>query len=577
MNTNNIDIVREQVRNAVPSVSIPPHYSLSEAGLFFIKEGKGDEEPEHIWLGDVIRIIGETRDIASEAWGLLLEWRDREGVLHRWAMPRRWLAQDGSAWLEVLADAGWAVNLGQKSKLKGFFSAVTTSRLVRCVGKVGWYNSCYVLPNAVYGNSGAEEVVLQTGAPVASYKVGGTLEGARELARLTVGNSRLMLAYCAALAGPLLTLAEMDSFVLHLYGDSSCGKSTALHLAGSVWDCYTKKDLPTWRVTDNGLEGRLAVSNDGLILLDEMGQAPAKAVREVAYLVGNGQGKARAKIDGTLRSPSTWSVVGLSSGEITLAAKLHEIDESPMAGQEVRFLDIPADPDAGYGLFETLKGRESPLVLATDIFEMATTHYGLAGRTFLDYLTANFSTIRDNIKPFIDETAKQIAPIGSGGQVLRVTRRFALLVFAGTMAINAGILPAEFSDVLKAIQSCFDAWVGERDFDKAREDKQILEKLQLFFEQHGRSRFQEHTMPEIPIQRMCGYRSDGDEEYWCFPQSFKHEICDKWPHTRVVKVLRKRDLMAFDRPRNLTARRTPRGKNRQEFFVVRYFPSDEND
>ena len=71
-----------------------------------------------------------------------------------------------------------------------------------------------------------------------------------------VGNSRLTVALSMALAPPLLHVVEMEGGGLHFRGSSSIGKTTLLHVAGSVWGGgglagYVRR----WRATDNALEG----------------------------------------------------------------------------------------------------------------------------------------------------------------------------------------------------------------------------------------------------------------------------------------------------------------------------------
>jgi hypothetical protein len=52
--------------------------------------------------------------------------------------------------------------------------------------------------------------------------------------------------------------------------------------------------LQRWRATDNGQEAQAAQHSDGLLVLDELGQVDPKVAGESAYMLANGQGKARA-------------------------------------------------------------------------------------------------------------------------------------------------------------------------------------------------------------------------------------------------------------------------------------------
>ena len=49
----------------------------------------------------------------------------------------------------------------------------------------------------------------------------------------------------------------------------------------------------TWRTTINGLEATAEAHNDGTLFLDELAQVDPRDAAETAYLLANGQGKAR--------------------------------------------------------------------------------------------------------------------------------------------------------------------------------------------------------------------------------------------------------------------------------------------
>lgn len=109
-------------------------------------------------------------------------------------------------------------------------------------------------------------------------------------------------------AAPLIDPAGEDSGGFYLRGPSSCGETTALKLAASVWD-EPKADCRLWRATSNGLEGLAALHNDGLLILDELSQIDPKEAGENACLLANGRGKARAA-----RQSASWRLIFLSAG-----------------------------------------------------------------------------------------------------------------------------------------------------------------------------------------------------------------------------------------------------------------------
>ena len=180
---------------------------------------------------------------------------------------------------------------------------------------------------------------------------------------------------------------------MHWRGSSSTGKTAAGEVAGSVCggggrDGYTV----TWRATDNGIESVAAVHNDGLLVLDEIGQVSADALGGVAYMLANGQGKRRMTRDGSAQPTAAWSLSFLSTGEIGLADKLRESNGGggrAMAGQQVRVLDLPSDAGAGLGVFDTLHQFANGQALADHLKAAAMANYGHPLRAYVRCLVAD--------------------------------------------------------------------------------------------------------------------------------------------------------------------------------------------
>ncbi|MDA5621947.1 DUF927 domain-containing protein, partial [Pasteurella multocida] len=66
------------------------------------------------------------------------------------------------------------------------------------------------------------------------YTVSGTLESwQKEIANNVRNNYSMMLGVAVALVAPMLSILGRDSFGVHLFAESSKGKSTTLHIANS--------------------------------------------------------------------------------------------------------------------------------------------------------------------------------------------------------------------------------------------------------------------------------------------------------------------------------------------------------
>jgi uncharacterized protein (DUF927 family) len=205
--------------------------------------------------------------------------------------------------------------------------------MVRCVPRVGWHGDSYVLPDCTIGPEGSEEILYQPPHDASHYwKVCGRLEEWREhVGQLCRGNSRLMLAVSCGFAGPILKLVGAESGGIHFFGATSTGKTSALVVGGSVCGGGGNSGFTqTWRTTINGLEATAEAHNDGTLFLDELAQVDPHEAAETAYLLGNGQGKARMTRSTAARRKLLWTVLFVSTGELTLA------EHALSAGKQVR-------------------------------------------------------------------------------------------------------------------------------------------------------------------------------------------------------------------------------------------------
>lgn len=570
--------VVEAARKQDDACPMPEGFCLvsdgKRAGLYKL-ETTADGDVKETRLGPPLFVRGMTRDADGSDWGLLLEWHDPDGRLHRWAMPLELLNRQGGEWYGQLASGGWLGLPGCRSKVAAFLLAVRPRKRVRCVPRVGWSDGAYVLPDAVYaGDGGAaagEDVVLQSAGHGGLYTTAGTLDGWKEIAALCVGNSRLSFALCVAFAGPLLRLCGLEGGGFSLEGGSSSGKTTALQAAASVWG--GPAHVRAWRTTDNGLEGLAALHNDGLLVLDELGQASGKTLAESAYMLSNGQGKARSGRDGGLRRSHAWRLLFLSSGELGLADKLAESGLKARAGQEVRFLGVPVEKSQ----LSEWHGLPSAGAVANRIKELAERHYGHAGRAFLRHITGTGGgLLLAQLRPALDALADRFCPADADGQVRRAAQRFALCAVAGDMARQAGILTESF-DAPGSVETCFRDWLAARGGTGPAEDAAILQQVRLFIEQHGASRFQDlDTEQGHGVINRVGFRQKsaaGGTEYFVLPETFRAEVVKGYSPRRAAAVLRKAGWLRSNDGKNSVVRVLPELGRRRVYVVT--LPEDD--
>lgn len=508
---------------------------------------KGDKPPEltQTHVCGPLRVVAVTTNAADGNFGRLLRFKTTLGKWKTWAMPMTLLAGDGVELRAELLYQGLELDPMARGLLAQYVQDKTPKSRIRCVEQTGWAGGgldAFVLPDEVIGPDAAD-VVYQSGEHASDeYTTGGTLAGWQAgIAAQSVGNPLLTLSICAAFAGPVLARCNAESGGIHLVGDSSTGKSTAIEAARSVWGGPGFKR--SWRTTGNGLEGAAALFNDCLLALDEISECDPREVGAIVYSLGNGRGKQRAGRSGAARHIKTWRCSVLSSGERTIATTMTEGGHRIKAGQAVRLLDVPTQ--RAHGAWDTLHRHANGNGLSDDLKREANLNYGHAGRAFLEHLTydeSEFPQALEKIKALPEFTADG----DSDGQIKRAASRFALLALAGELATEYGVTQWPEGEAITAAAVGFTAWRMLRgDHKTSHEHRQILERLAEFLEKHGDSRFSDKDAPLNPersalIRDRAGWyeaASDGTGRRYLFTASGLKEALRGFDFERAKEVL----------------------------------------
>jgi putative DNA primase/helicase len=399
----------------------------------------------------------------------------------------------------------------------------------------------------------SEQIVLQIQTPYNPYQIGGTLEGWEQITIWAEGNSRLTLALSAAFVPPLLQFIGHENFGFNIVGKSSSGKTTALLVAASVWgkgstgqDGYTLN----WNSTVNGLEGVAALHNDTLLPFDEMGQASAQTISAACYRLINGMGKSRANRDGSAKPIKVWRCVLLSTGEKGVAEKIGDEGGKVQAGQLVRIIEIPADAEVGYGLFDCIHEFESAQAFADALKQATATHYGHAARAFIKAVQENRELVIQRLRDGLSsDRRRELLPLNNvDGEVKRVAGHFLITIVAAELAIEFGILNWAKEAPFSAIQECFNVWLTQRGGIDSDEDMALIEKVKSMLIQHGSSRFQDIEKPQ-PCNNRLGFKTKINDKtvFYMPPETFKSELGN---HKNAAKVLYEAGLLIKGDGRN---------------------------
>lgn len=517
-------------------------FELTDDGLWFQETDDKGRDGRRRFVCSPLRVTAKTRDASNVDWGCLVEWADSDGVPHTWSMPAELLEGEGVEVRRELARGGVRIAPTRKGRdlLTAFLKLSPAESRVRCVPCLGWHGAVFVTPVAAVGAT-IDRVVFQSSSAVepALGACGTVAEWRDTVGALSCGNSRLVFAVCCAFAPTLLDFVTSEGGGFHLVGGSSTGKTTALHAAASVWGLPSKY-VRTWRATANGLEGLAAVHSDGLLVLDELSQCDPREAGEAAYLLANGQGKARAARSGVARPAASWRLLFLSAGEEPLSAVMARAGKRPNAGQEVRLAEIGADAGQGLGAFETLHGVPTAAEFARRIKDAAASTYGAVGQEWIRRVVADRQHGGLNVTDEAAAFAERVLPSGSSGQAERVAQRFGLVATAGELGSRYGLTGWPEGEATRAAVACFRSWLDGFGGPGNREERAILEQVRAFFEAHGSSRFEDKEKPgERPVINRVGFFSvsPAGRLFYVLPEAFKSQICAGVSHRAAEKVL----------------------------------------
>ncbi|BEV72294.1 DUF927 domain-containing protein [Paludibacterium sp. THUN1379] len=488
------------------------------------------------WLCAPLYILARTRDVSGDHWGRLLTWKDAEGRVRQSAVTSEQICGDAQSLLSILARGGLDIDPSRfcRERLASYVMRTDCQRFARITPHSGWHDQAFVLPDEVIGPH--DDLLLLNPLPHGGEaRLQGNLsDWQQQVALPAAHNSRPVFALSMALAPPLLRWQPATGG-FHLLGGSSIGKTTLLELATSVWG-HPQHSRHQWRSTSNGLEGLCSQHHDLLLVLDELSQLSPQQAGEAAYLIANGQGKARADRQGKLLQQMYWRLLLLSAGELTMSDHLRTAGQALRGGQEVRLIDLSADAGVGLGVLEQCAPFPDSGSWVRHIQHAVRQHHGHAGRAFLRQLVAQHEQVAPLLSMITSRFSQQHLNQQAKGQIRRSIQRFALVACAGELAIRWGVLPWPVGHAEQMVGRLLGEWLRSRGGQSDSDLLNGLAQVRAYLETYGESRFtpwREPTDDEPPqrtLQRV-GFRRMKDDACWFYvlPTAMRHELCKGYP------------------------------------------------
>ena len=509
-------------------------------GLHLIKpkvnQDTGEVTEKETWICDNLELAGEGKTISGEYY-YLFQWQNHdENAPRTVAIAREDFGTD-SGWkmlkaqgLKMTQGSGLTQKLTEHFHFNGnHFTQWTITNVT------GWLNGAYLLPNGeIIGAPSKPIYFTDRSSSSLGYTTSGTLaDWQREIAQNVRGNASMMIGVAVALAAPMLSLLGRESFGVHLFAESSKGKSTTLNIANSIYGNPEKIKL-SWSTTATGVKNEAAARNDGFITLDEIGQAKdGKNLETIAYDLFNETDKIRGEKEGGNRQIKRWKVSALSTGEKDLETQLRLQGAKVHAGQLVRLLNVPLEEANNLHNFPNNKAH------ADHLNEKVQECFGVIGREWIAFLSNNADAVKSTYK-IIRQKWLDLSN-NMSGQVQRVAGdRFAVLETALYLAKDLTQWTEEES--AQAILKNFLNWKEEFG-ENSREESALINTMTdwLLINESSFIEYPADPSAKIPLKiagvRVLEDNAEGEEPCYFIYSKIFDEIIEGFPKKMAQNIL----------------------------------------
>lgn len=469
------------------------------------------------------------------------------------------------------------------------------------VDMVGWQgdNEAYMLPFANESRNSylakkddkefIEYILQQKGAAIRTLQKKGTLaKWKNTVGEVCRGNHLHSFAILVSLAAPALKLLGEEGGFFHYVGTDSIGKSTILHVAKSVWGF---ENLGSFRTTDNALESTCKNSNDGVLFLDEIGEADPDAFFKIIYMLANGVTKGRSDRSGNAKATTHFTVIAQSTGEIGLETKLAEKKIQAKGGQLMRMAELDADRGKGLNTFDILKLNpdtgnifENGKSQAEYLKKHAKENCGVVIDSFLKAAVPNVENYKKMLKEAKAKWLESILTGSEGAGVARMAKRFSTVFASGAVAVEFGIIPHTIKEIEGCVNAMFDNWLTRYGGDTPYELKTVINNIYKLCVENRYLRFQnahptEDERENLPKDKAGYWKTkkvigeDGKEEwvlseFWIHTQVFERDALKGRDKNIFYPMLVKAGYIEKGNGKGYTQSRRPAKENSLHFIIV---------
>ena len=519
------------------------------------------EGARHDKLISYTYVYGHLRDMNEHNWSYILHVLNREGRFSEIVVPATAFFDHADFRQQLLRCGATIDACTEKKHLINYIQHYPVQRYFLTVDKLGWAfeKKYFLLPGCVISKTGEENVeepylAHEAQSHVVAIKQSGTLQEWQEMvAEPCSGNSLLELMLYLGFVAPLLEPLDLPNIGVHLYGETSRGKTTALRVTASIYG-NPQGMVQNWRTTDNAMESLAYFHNNITLLLDEINQVTPKMLAEIIYMLGNGGGKNRARQDSSLRAAKRWHLAYLSSGEVRTDEYMREEGtRRVMGGQAVRMLDISVDAGREMGVVEELRHFNTSGALIEHLNQATATFHGTPIVHFIQRLmdTADWDDLRRSYQETKSQFLTEIGMTERSSQLERILGHFASIAFAGELAIRLGTLPFQAGQAMASVVRVAQRYIQNREGMEGSDILEAINRMRRLLSLHRYSHFQQCSDNDGRIQLesyhtpnpFWGYyvtKLDRPGYYYIPVRIFKEVFCVGVSHKEVLKALQRR-------------------------------------
>jgi putative DNA primase/helicase len=499
-------------------------------GVFFLAPDTDSQPGERTRLSDPLRLVAvATRDRVVKR---VVEFRGLNGRQTVLLDETNRYERRGE-FLRPLTEAGFRSNPSIKTleRLREAIYSCHDESPAQLVNRPGWTCERYIdgcgIQTGVIDDHGAQ-LFYDGDLHRRNWKRSGDLGSwQRQVAQPCEPFPILRFALAVAFAGALLGPTAGEPTIFHLCGRSSTGKSTAGHIAASVWSDDSHAGVyRSWRATGNGLEQLCMIHHDGFMVLDELDQIHPSELGGAIYMIANGEGKERDMrfAKGVRASDNkSWRLMVLSTGEVSPQELIERERGKYQLGHAMRMPVIPLDEAAGVLAGGPILATADASQLLKALANGARTQCGTAGREWIARLNADSQegVLRD-VLASLRAAILQALVCDEGSSQQRLRDRIVTVALAGELAIEHAILPWQKGAAIAACKYVWELMVDSESVRRADEDRLIV------------ARVQRNLQPTSHVQ---------PDDVYASSEELSRAVEGLWPAGRVAEALHRAGLL----------------------------------